>query len=102
MPGPKIRIKLRAYDHELLDRAAGQIIEHVTRTGARVVGPVPLPTERSIYTVIRSPHKDKDSREHFQMLTHKRLIDIHEATSKTVQELQRLNLAAGVDIEIKL
>jgi small subunit ribosomal protein S10 len=102
MAGPKIRIKLRAYDHELLDRAAGQIIEHVTRTGARVVGPVPLPTERSIYTVIRSPHKDKDSREHFQMLTHKRLIDIHEATSKTVQELQRLNLAAGVDIEIKL
>jgi small subunit ribosomal protein S10 len=102
MAGPKIRIKLRAYDHELLDRAAGQIIEHVTRTGARVVGPVPLPTERSIYTVIRSPHKYKDSREHFQMLTHKRLIDIHEATSKTVQELQRLNLAAGVDIEIKL
>jgi small subunit ribosomal protein S10 len=102
LAGPKIRIKLRAYDHELLDKAAGQIIEHVQRTGARVVGPVPLPTERSIYTVIRSPHKDKDSREHFQMLTHKRLIDIHEATSKTVQELQRLNLAAGVDIEIKL
>ena len=102
MPGPKIRIKLRAYDHELLDKAAGQIIEHVTRTGARVVGPVPLPTERAVYTVIRSPHKYKDSREHFQMLTHKRLIDIHEATSKTVQELQRLNLAAGVDIEIKL
>ncbi|HZB02720.1 MAG TPA: 30S ribosomal protein S10 [Actinomycetota bacterium] len=102
MAGPKIRIKLRAYDHELLDKAAGQILEHVQRTGARVVGPVPLPTERSIYTVIRSPHKDKDSREHFQMLTHKRLIDIHDATSKTVQELQRLNLAAGVDIEIKL
>jgi small subunit ribosomal protein S10 len=102
MAGPKIRIKLRAYDHEILDKAAGQIIDHVTRTGARVVGPVPLPTERSIYTVIRSPHKYKDSREHFQMLTHKRLIDIHDATSKTVQELQRLNLAAGVDIEIKL
>ena len=102
MPGPKIRIKLRAYDHELLDKAAGQIIDHVTRTGARVVGPVPLPTERNVYTVIRSPHKDKDSREHFQMLTHKRLIDIHDATSKTVQELQRLNLAAGVDIELKL
>jgi small subunit ribosomal protein S10 len=102
LAGPKIRIKLRAYDHELLDKAAGQIIEHVQRTGARVVGPVPLPTERSIYTVIRSPHTDKDSRAHFQMLTHKRLIDIHDATSKTVQELQRLNLAAGVDIEIKL
>ena len=102
MAGPKIRIKLRAYDHELLDESAGRIIEHVRRTGARVVGPVPLPTERAIYTVIRSPHKDKDSREHFQMLTHKRLIDIHDATSKTVQELQRLNLASGVDIEIKL
>jgi small subunit ribosomal protein S10 len=102
LAGPKIRIKLRAYDHELLDKAAGQIIEHVQRTGARVVGPVPLPTERSIYTVIRSPHKDKDSREHFQMLTHKRLIDIHEATSKTVQELQRLTLSPGVDIQIKL
>ncbi len=102
MAGPKIRIKLRAYDHMALDKAAGQIVDHVTRTGAKVVGPVPLPTERSIYTVIRSPHKDKDSREHFQMLTHKRLLDIHEATAKTVQELQRLNLAAGVDIEIKL
>jgi small subunit ribosomal protein S10 len=102
MAAPKIRIKLRAYDHEAIDLAARQIVEHVTRTGARVVGPVPLPTERAIFTVIRSPHKDKDSREHFQMLTHKRLIDIHEATSKTVQELQRLNLSAGVDIEIKL
>ncbi len=102
MAGPKIRIKLRAYDHEVLDEAARGIVEHVTRTGAKVVGPVPLPTERSIFTVIRSPHKDKDSREHFQMLTHKRLIDIHQATSKTVQELQRLNLSAGVDIEIKV
>jgi small subunit ribosomal protein S10 len=102
MAAPKIRIKLRAYDHEILDSAARDIVEHVTRTGAKVVGPVPLPTERSIFTVIRSPHKDKDSREHFQMVTHKRLIDIHEATSKTVQELQRLNLSAGVDIEIKL
>jgi small subunit ribosomal protein S10 len=99
---PKIRIKLRAYDHKVLDQSVREIVEHVTRTGAKVVGPVPLPTERAIYTVIRGPHKDKDSREHFQMLTHKRLIDIHEATSKTVQELQRLNLAAGVDIEIKL
>ena len=102
MAAPKIRIKLRAYDHEILDAAVRDIVEHVTRTGARVVGPVPLPTERSIYTVIRSPHKDKDSREHFQMLTHKRLIDILDATSKTVQELQRLNLSAGVDIEIRL
>jgi len=102
MAGPKIRIKLRAYDHRVLDQAARGIVEHVQRTGAKVVGPVPLPTERALFTVIRSPHKDKDSREHFQMLTHKRLIDIHQATSKTVQELQRLNLAAGVDIEIKL
>ena len=102
MAGPRIRIKLRAYDHQILDLEARKIVEHVSRTGARVVGPVPLPTERSIYTVIRGPHKDKDSREHFQMLTHKRLIDIVDATSKTVQELQRLNLSAGVDIEIKL
>lgn len=102
MAGPKIRIKLRAYDHRVLDEAARGIVEHVQRTGAKVVGPVPLPTERALFTVIRSPHKDKDSREHFQMLTHKRIIDIHQATSKTVQELQRLNLAAGVDIEIKL
>jgi len=102
MAGPKIRIKLRGYDHAVLDKAAREIAAHVVRTGAKIVGPVPLPTERSIYTVIRSPHKDKDSREHFQMLTHKRLIDIHDATSKTVQELQRLNLESGVDIEIKL
>ncbi len=102
MAGPKIRIKLRGYDHAVLDKAARDIVDHVTRTGARIVGPVPLPTERSLYTVIRSPHKHKDSREHFQMLTHKRLIDIHDATSKTVQELQRLNLQSGVDIEIKL
>jgi small subunit ribosomal protein S10 len=102
MPAPKIRIKLRAYDHQILDAAVRDIVDHVRRTGARVVGPVPLPTERSVYTVIRSPHKDKDSREHFQMLTHKRLIDIWDATAKTVQELQRLQLSAGVDIEIKL
>src|SRR5919199_289572 len=102
MAAPKIRIKLRAYDHEILDSAVRDIVQHVTRTGAKIVGPVPLPTERSVYTVIRSPHKDKDSREHFQMLTHKRLIDILDATPKTVQELQRLNLSSGVDIEIKL
>jgi small subunit ribosomal protein S10 len=100
--GPKIRIKLRGYDHQILDAAARDIADHVVRTGAKVVGPVPLPTERNLFTVIRSPFKDKDSREHFEMRTHKRLIDIHDATSKTVQELQRLNLSAGVDIEIKL
>ena len=102
MAGPRIRIKLRAYDHEVLDDAAREIVDHVVRTGAKVVGPVPLPTERSLYTVIRSPHKDKDSREHFQMLTHKRLLDILDATPKTVQELQRLSLSAGVDIQIKV
>jgi len=99
---PKIRIKLRGYDHVILDAAARDIADHVVRTGAKVVGPVPLPTERNLFTVIRSPFKDKDSREHFEMRTHKRLIDIHNATAKTVQELQRLNLSAGVDIEIKL
>jgi len=102
MAGQKIRIRLKSYDHEVIDSSARKIVETVTRAGATVVGPVPLPTEKNIYCVIRSPHKYKDSREHFQMLTHKRLIDIHEATSKTVQELQRLNLSAGVDIEIKL
>ena len=98
----KIRIRLKAYDHDAIDRAAREIVETAERTGASVSGPVPLPTERNIYTVIRSPHKYKDSREHFQMLTHKRVIDIVDATSKTVQELQRLNLSAGVDIEIRL
>ena len=102
MAGPRIRIKLRAYDHRMLDVAAREIVEHVTRTGARVVGPVPLPTERAIYTVIRSPHKYKDSREHFEMRTHKRLIDIIDPTPKTVDSLMRLDLPAGVDIEIKL
>ena len=102
MPGPRIRIKLRAYDHQVLDLEAGKIADHVARTGARVVGPVPLPTERSVYTVIRGPHKDKDSREHFEMRVHKRLLDILEPSPKTVDSLQRLDLPAGVDIEIKI
>ena len=97
-----IRIRLKAFDHEIIDTSTKKIVETVLRTQAKVRGPIPLPTERNIYTVIRSPHKYKDSREHFQMLTHKRLIDIVDATSKTVQELQRLNLSAGVDIQIKL
>ena len=98
----KIRIRLKAYDHEVIDQSTKKIVETVLRTQATVRGPIPLPTEKHRFTVIRSPHKDKDSREHFEMLTHKRLIDIVDATSKTVQELQRLNLSAGVDIEIKL
>ena len=102
MAGQKIRIRLKSYDHEVIDSSARKIVDTVTRAGATVVGPVPLPTEKNVFVVIRSPHKYKDSREHFQMLTHKRLIDIVDATSKTVQELQRLNLSAGVDSEIKL
>ena len=98
----KIRIRLKAYDHEVIDQSARKIVDTAERTGAKVRGPVPLPTERSIYCVIRSPHKDKDSREHFEMRTHKRLIDILDPTPKTVDSLMRLDLPAGVDIEIKL
>ena len=98
----KIRIRLKAYDHEVIDLSARKIVDTATRTGAKVAGPVPLPTERTIYCVIRSPHKDKDSREHFEMRTHKRLIDILDPTPKTVDSLMRLELPAGVHIEIKL
>jgi small subunit ribosomal protein S10 len=102
MAGQKIRIRLKAYDHEVIDSSAKKIVETVTRTGAQVAGPVPLPTEKNVYCVIRSPHKYKDSREHFEMRTHKRLIDILDPTPKTVDSLMRLDLPAGVDIEIKL
>lgn len=102
MAQQKIRIRLKAYDHELIDRSAKLIVEQAQRTGARIVGPVPLPTEKNVYCVIRSPFKDKDSREHFEMRTHKRLIDIHQPTPKTVDSLMRLDVPAGVDIEIKL
>ncbi len=102
MAQQKIRIRLKAYDHELIDRSAQLIVEQAQRTGATVVGPVPLPTEKNVYCVIRSPFKDKDSREHFEMRTHKRLIDIHQPTPKTVDSLMRLDVPAGVDIEIKL
>ena len=99
----KIRIKLKAYDHEVIDKTAKSIVETAERTGAFVFGPVPLPTEKNVYCVIRSPFKDKDSREHFEMRTHKRMIDIHQPTPKTVDQLQRLDhLPAGVDIEIRL
>jgi small subunit ribosomal protein S10 len=98
----KIRIRLKAYDHDILDQSTKKIVETVIRTQAKVRGPVPLPTEKHIYTVIRSPHKHKDSREHFQMKIHKRLLDILEPTPKTVDSLQRLELPAGVDIEIKI
>jgi small subunit ribosomal protein S10 len=103
IPQNKIRIRLKAYDHEAIDRAAAEIVETAERTGATVSGPVPLPTEKNVYVVIRSPFKDKDSREHFEIRTHKRLIDIHQPSPKTVDSLQRLDhLPAGVDIEIRL
>jgi small subunit ribosomal protein S10 len=98
----KIRIRLKAYDHEIIDQSTKKIVETVIRTSAKVRGPVPLPTERHVYTVVRSPHVNKDSREHFQMKVHKRLLDILEPSPKTVDSLQRLELPAGVDIEIKI
>jgi small subunit ribosomal protein S10 len=101
MAGQKIRIRLKAYDHEAIDASARKIVETVTRTGARVVGPVPLPNEKNIYCVIRSPHKYKDSREHFEMRTHKRLIDILDPTPKTVDALMRIDLPASVDVNIQ-
>ncbi len=102
MSNQKIRIRLKAFDHNLLDQSAGKIVDTAKRTGANVAGPVPLPTGKSIYTVIRSPHKHKDSREQFEIRTHKRLIDILAPTSKTVEALMRLEMPAGVNIEIKL
>ena len=98
----KIRIRLKAYDHEIVDQSTKKIVETVVRTQAQVRGPVPLPTEMRRWTVIRSPHKAKDSREHFEMRVHKRLLDILEPSPKTVDSLQRLDLPAGVDIEIKI
>src|SRR5437773_11403489 len=98
----KIRIRLKAFDHKGLDQAARQIVETAERTGAQVAGPVPLPTRIEKFTVIRSPFIDKDSREQFEIRTHKRLVDILDPSSKTVDALMRLSLAAGVDIEIKM
>ena len=100
--GQKIRIRLKAYDHEIIDQSTKKIVETVVRTGATIKGPIPLPTEKHRFTVIRSPHKYKDSREHFEMRVHKRLIDIVDPSAKTVDALQRLELPAGVDIEIKI
>jgi small subunit ribosomal protein S10 len=100
--GQKIRIKLKAYDHKVLDRSAEEIVKTVVRTGARVVGPVPLPTDISHYTVLRSPHIDKRSREQFEIRVHKRLLELLEPTPDTIDALMKLDLAAGVDVEIKL
>ena len=98
----KLRIRLKAYDHDIVDQSTQKIVETVLRTQANIKGPVPWPTEQHRYTVVRSPHIDKDSREHFEMRIHKRLIDIVEPSPKTVDSLQRLELPAGVDIEIKI
>ena len=102
MPGQKIRIRLRAFDHKILDQSALRIVDAAKRTGADVSGPVPLPTERTIYTILTAPNRQKDIREQFEMRVHKRLIDIVDPTQKTVNDLMRLDLPAGVDIEIKL
>jgi len=102
MANQKIRIRLKAYDHRLLDQAAQRIVQAAERTGARVVGPVPLPTHIERFTVKRSPFIDKNSQEHFELRTHKRLIDVLNPDSETINTLMRLNLSAGVDIEIKI
>jgi len=98
----KIRIRLKAYDHVALDRSTMEIVETVNRTGAKIAGPVPLPTKRTVYTVLRSPHVDKKSREQFETRIHKRLIDIYDSNPQTVDSLMRLDLPAGVDVEIKV
>jgi small subunit ribosomal protein S10 len=98
----RIRIRLRAYDHRLLDQSAQEILQTAKRTGAKVSGPIPLPTKISKHTVLRSPHVDKKSREQFEMRIHKRLLDILEPTPKTIDALMRLDLPAGIDVEIKL
>ena len=100
--GQKIRIRLKAYDHEIIDQSTKKIVETVVRTQAKVRGPVPLPTEIRRFCVVRSPHVDKDSREHFEMRIHKRLLDILEPSPKTVDSLQRLEVPAGVEIQLKI
>ena len=100
-PADRIRIKLKAYDHRILDQSAKDIVDVARRTGARVAGPVPLPTRRSLYTVLRSPHIDKRSREQFEMRIHKRLIEISDATAEMVDALMKLEVPAGVEVEIK-
>ncbi|MDZ4746461.1 MAG: 30S ribosomal protein S10 [bacterium] len=102
MATQRIRIKLRSYDHNLIDRSAERIVRTVKQTGAVVSGPIPLPTERSVYTVLRSPHVDKKSREQFEARVYKRLIDIFSSTPKTIDALMRLELPAGVDVEVKV
>ena len=101
MKTPRIRIRLKAYDHKLLDQSASEIVETARRTGAKIVGPIPLPTKINKYCVLRSPHGDKKSREQFEIRTHKRLLDIMEPTQQTLDALMKLDLSAGVDVEIR-
>lgn len=102
MANQKIRIKLKAYEHDIIDKSAERIVETAKRSGARVSGPIPLPTEKEIVTVLRATHKYKDSREQFERRTHKRLIDVHQPNPKTIDAMMKLDLPAGVEIEIKL
>jgi len=102
LAGQKIRIRLKSYDHILIDKSTDKIIKTVKSTGAIVSGPIPLPTRRTVYTVLRSPHVNKKSREQFEIRAHKRIIDIHNSNNKTVDSLSKLDIPAGVDIEIKL
>jgi len=102
IPAEKIRIKLKGYDHKLLDQSTKEIVETARRTGASIAGPIPLPTRLNTYCVLRSPHVDKKSREQFEMRTHRRLLDILEPTQQTIDSLMKLDLSAGVDVEIKL
>ena len=102
MASQKIRIKLKAYDHDLIDQSAARIVETAKKTGIKVSGPIPLPTDREVVTILRAVHKYKDSREQFELRTHKRLIDIYSPSAKTVDSLMKLDLPAGVDIQIKL
>jgi small subunit ribosomal protein S10 len=101
MNGSRLRIKLRAYDYKLLDSSVNEIVQTAKETGARIRGPIPLPTEINKFTVLRSPHKDKKSREQFEMRTHKRLVDILDPTQQTVDSLMKLDLSSGIDVEIK-
>jgi len=102
MPGQKIRIRLKAYDHKILDQSTRRIVETIERTGAKICGPIPLPTKITRFTVLRSPHVDKDSREQFEMRVHKRVMDVVESNPKTVDALMGLNLPTGVHVEVKL
>jgi len=102
MANLRVRVRLKAYDHRVIDEAAAKIVETALLTGARVAGPIPLPTQRKLYSLLKSPNIDKNAQDHYEMLIHKRLIDILEPTNKTIDSLQHLDLPAGVDIEVKM